>query len=627
MNTALAHRGPDDGSVDAYGPCVLGHRRLRVVDLETGGQPATNETGEVVCVFNGEIYGFGRVRRDLSAAGHVVNGTGDTAVIPHLYEEHGLAFPHHLDGMFAIALWDATRCRLVLVRDRVGKKPLLWTPLRNGGLAFASELKALLRLPELDRELDLSALDAYLALKYVPGPRTALRDVHKLAPGHMLVWENGAASIERWWRLDPEPEDLDEAEWLDRVRSTIRSAVQRRLVADVPLGVLLSGGIDSSIVVAHMAEAASEPVRTFTVGFTDQRYDERRFAHAVASRFSTRHEELVVNLTVDELPRLAESFDEPLADEATLPLYLICKLARHHVTVALCGDGGDEAFAGYERYVALGLANRLAVVPGAASLGARLLHAVQGASGEPRTSFARATRLLEAASRPAELRYGAFLELFPPQLRTGLWSGDVLDAIGPPREPVALLGQGLGYGVAGLQRLDVETYLPSDLLLKADLASMAHSLELRSPFLDHEVLQLGLSLPDSLRTRGRVGKVALRSAYSSLLPQETLTGRKLGFGVPLARWFREDLRDFAHDVLLGPTATGRSLFRPGAVEKLLADHVAGRHDHSRRLWGLLMLELWQVSHLDGNDRASASRRAGPVASADAACPHAPASGS
>src|SRR6266540_4780741 len=356
MRAAIVHRGPDDGSTDAFGACVLGHQRLKIVDLETGYQPVANETGDVVCVFNGELYNLPELRDELG--GHEVRGTGDTPVLPHLYEEHGPSFVERLHGMLALALWDAPRNRLVLARDRLGKKPLLWTRLPDGTLAFASELKALLQLP-VERTLDLAAIDAYLALGYVPGERTGIAGVRRLPPGHLLVVEDGRERLERYWRLESHDETLSDDEWLERVRETVRAAVRRRLVADVPLGVLLSGGIDSSIVTALMAEAASDPVRTFTVGFDDAAYDERGWARLVAERYGTRHEEVVLDADVaGTLERLVRTFDEPLGDEAILPLYLICEAARTHVTVALTGDGGDEAFGGYERYAAMGLAAR-----------------------------------------------------------------------------------------------------------------------------------------------------------------------------------------------------------------------------------------------------------------------------
>src|SRR5919201_3818934 len=366
MRAAIVHRGPDDGSADAFGACVLGHQRLKIIDLETGFQPVSNEDGNISSVFNGEIYNFRELREELS--GHEVRGTGDTPVLPHLYEERGPAFVERLHGMFALALWDAPRNRLLLARDRLGKKPLLWTRLPDGTLAFASELKALLRLPELARDVDVEAVDAYLALQYVPGERTALRGVRKLPPGHLLVVEGDSERLERYWRAEPAEPSRTDDEWLERVRETVTAAVRRRLIADVPLGALLSGGIDSSIVVALMAQASSEPVRTFTVGFADDRYDERPYARAVAARWETEHAELAVEEDVAEtLPRLASTLDEPLGDEAAFPLFLICEQARAHVTVALTGDGGDESFAGYERYVAHELADR---VPGPAAAAA-----------------------------------------------------------------------------------------------------------------------------------------------------------------------------------------------------------------------------------------------------------------
>src|SRR5918994_3309360 len=433
MLDALRHRGPDDGASTPLGRCVLGHRRLRVIDLETGEQPVTDETGEVVAVFNGELYNFQALREELAAGGHQVPGTGDTPVIPHLYEEHGERFVERLHGMFALALWDGRRQKLVLARDRVGKKPLLWTRLADGTLAFASELKALALLPGVARKLDLAALDAFLALQYVPGPGTALRGVHKLPPGHVLVWERGTVTVERYWELEPVQAERSDEEWLELVRETVTAAVRRRLIADVPLGALLSGGIDSSVVVALMAEASSEPVRTFTIGFPDERYDERAYARAVAERYGTRHEELEVELDAEAvLPRLAWAFDEPLGDEAALPTLLISELAREHVTVALVGDGGDESFAGYERYVAHELAARVPRLPGVRALSSLV------ASRDPRSSARRAARFLEVAAAPANARYGRLMEVFPRELRQRLFTGEAQrahDYLGAPPQP------------------------------------------------------------------------------------------------------------------------------------------------------------------------------------------------
>jgi asparagine synthase (glutamine-hydrolysing) len=583
MRAALVHRGPDDGSTDAFGRCVLGHQRLKVLDLDTGYQPVANESGDIVAVFNGEAYNFAVLREELS--GHEIRGTGDTPILPHLYEESGPLFPARLDGMFALALWDATRQRLVLARDRLGKKPLLYTRLPDGTLAFASELKALLRLPGLTRVVDPAAVDAYLALQYVPGDGTALRGVQKVPPGHVLVVEGESERLEPYWELAPaEPSGGDE-EWLERVRTSVAEAVRKRLVADVPLGALLSGGIDSSVVVALMAQASAAPVRTFTVGFEDERYDERSYARAVADRYGTVHEELEIAEDVAAtVARLAAAYDEPLGDEAAFPTFLIAEQARRHVTVALAGDGGDEAFAGYERYVAHGLAQR---VPGAAArTGAAAVRLLPSARREPRSPLFRAARFLDVAATPPGERYARLMEVFPFELRRELW----LD----PRHANALWLRPSGDGIAALQALDVATYLPGDLLLKADLASMAHSLELRSPFLDHEVIALGLALPDDLKVHGREGKVALRRAFAHDLPPQVAKRGKTGFGVPLGRWFREDLKELAHDVL----ATDRGWFRPETIRRLLDEHDSGRADHGHRLWCLLMLELWVREHVE-----------------------------
>ena len=609
MNAALVHRGPDDGSVVALGSCALGHRRLSVIDLETGGQPVWSENGRIAAVMNGELYEFARLRKRLAARGHHLPGHGDTAVLPHLYEEHGAAFASELHGMFAVALWDADHQRLVLARDRVGKKPLLWAELPDGSLAFASEIKALLRLPALTRELDAPALDAYLALQYVPGTRTGLRGVHRLAPGHVLVWEDGVVRTEQYWSLPPATsEQLSDEEWIERVRGTVRAAVRRRLVADVPLGALLSGGLDSSVVVALMAEATVEPVRTFTIGVADDRYDERSPARAVALAFGTIHEEIVIEPDpVKLLSRLAGFLDEPLGDEAILPSLLVAEATRRHVTVALVGDGGDEAFAGYERYRAAAIADRLGRLPYLPSLGARGLRALPGGRREPRSTPYRIARLLEASAAPAGERYGSLVEVFPPALRAQLYTAEWHAEIGDVASTGTLLdGTRAGLdGSDGLQRLDIATYLPGDLLPKADLSSMAVSLETRSPLLDHEVLALGISLPPHLRASRHEGKIALRRAFASMLPAETVARRKTGFGVPLGTWFRGPLREAAGDLLLGERARQRGQLRLDAVERLLADHNSGRRDHGHRLWCLLVLELWQRTWVDGGAATAA----------------------
>ena len=597
MRARIRHRGPDQGSTDAFGACVLGHQRLQVIDPELGYQPVANERGDVVAVFNGELYNFPELRRELAGKGHDVRGRGDTPVLPHLYEEYGPRFVERLEGMFAVALWDAREGRLVLARDRLGKKPLVWTRLDDGTLAFASEVKALLALPHLRREPDLVALDAYLALQYVPGTRTGLRGIHRLPPASVLVAGDRGETVEHYWEPQIEHAQLADELWLERVRDTVTHAVRERLVADVPLGALLSGGIDSAVVVALMAEASSEPVRTFTVGFADERYDERSYARAVADRYGTRHEEIVLEPdAAATLPRLAEAFDEPLGDEAALPLYLICEAARREVTVGLVGDGGDESFAGYERYLAMALAERMPAP--VASAGARILRALPGARGERRSPLFRASRFLEAAAVPRAERYGQLMQVLTLGERADLWSGEAKSEIGVLASPGFLLGRAPAEGTTGLQLVDVRTYLPGDLLPKADIASMAHSLELRSPLLDRRVVELGLSLPDTLKWEGRTGKVALRRAFAALLPEEVAGRGKSGFGLPLARWFRGELQPLARELLLDERSRERGWFHPGALERLLSEHAAGRADHGHRLWTLVMLELWQRTHVE-----------------------------
>jgi asparagine synthase (glutamine-hydrolysing) len=578
MNAAIVHRGPDHGAVEPHGRCVLGYRRLSIIDLQTGDQPVANERGDVVAVFNGELYNFRELRRELEAAGHEIRGTGDSPLIPHAYERWGLSFAERLDGMFAIALWDGTRERLVLVRDRLGKKPLLYARLPDGSLAFASETKALLQLPSLPRELDLAQLDAYLALQYVP--RSGLRAVEKVPPASTVVVEGSAVRSERYWWPGAASRDssLTGVEAVARVREEVTAAVRRRLVADVPLGALLSGGIDSSVVVAAMAQAQAEPVRTFTVGFPDARYDERPHARAVAERYGTAHEELVLE-TAPELGRLAHVFDEPFGDEAALPLLHVCEATRRHVTVALVGDGGDEVFGGYERYAAHSLAGR--VPRTAAALLANGLELLPQARREPRSTLYRARRFLDVAAQPSGDRYARLVEVFPLELRRRLWTNEALAQATSSLLPAA----------EDLRLVDVESYLPGDLLPKSDLASMAVSLELRSPFLDHRLVELGLALPRELAA----GKAALKQAFAADLPPAVAERRKTGFGVPLGRWFREELRATAEDLLLGGD---RGLFRRHELERLLREHQHGGADHGHRLWCLCMLELWQRTYVD-----------------------------
>ena len=574
-----------------------------MIDLATGDQPVANEDGSVVAVFNGELYNFRDLRRGLEQQGHRLGGTGDTPTIPHLYEQYGDRFVDHIDGMFALAVWDARRERLLLARDRFGKKPLLWTQLPDGSVAFASELKALLGFPGVRRAVNLERLDAYLSLGYVPGAESAIEGIHRLAPGHLLVAERGTVRTECYWHLTSRPQEpRDDAEWLEAIREGVRTSVRKRLISDVPLGALLSGGIDSSIVVAIMAEESAEPVRTFSVGFEDRRYDERQYARLVAERYGTIHEELLLDPDAAALlPRLVEAYDEPFGDTSALPTFLICEHTRRFVTVALAGDGGDEIFGGYERYRAHGLAERLDHVPHAlTAAAARALRLIPSARTVPRSAAYRAARFLDTAGLEPGERYGQLMEMLPRDARYDLWTTEARAAIGAIRTAGELLGPPRAPGIAGLQLIDVERYLPDDLLYKADIASMANSLELRAPFLDYQLAELALGLPDHLKLQGSTGKVALRQAFAADLPPEILDRGKAGFGVPVSQWFREDLRAMAADVLLDPSTGRRGQFDPASVERLLTTHTSGRVDHGEAIWGLLMLELWQRRYVDAD---------------------------
>ena len=603
MLDAIRHRGPDDGASTPLGACVLGHRRLRVIDLETGEQPVTDESGEIVAVFNGEIYNFQALRQELAANGHQVRGTGDTPIIPHLYEEHGERFVERMHGMFALALWDGRNQRLVLARDRVGKKPLLWTRLADGTLAFASELKALLRLPGVSRELDLAALDALLALQYVPGPGTALRGVHKLQPGHVLVADADGERIERYWA----PRRARGASALggrvararprDGAGVRAQAARRRRPARRAPVGRdrlehrrLADGAAAARAGADLLGRLRGRPLRRAR-GRAARRGALRHGARGGAARAGRGGAAAAARRRLRRaVRRLLRPADVPrLGGRAAR-----ASPSRWSETAATRPSAGTSA----TRRTRSPRDSTARCPPASSAPGARSLRALPTGRSELRSPVVRAARFLDAAGADSTERYGRLMEIFPASLRRSLWTEDALAQIGSPPSAGRLLGPPSAPGITGLQLLDIATYLPGDLLYKADIASMACSLELRAPFLDHEVIELGLALPDSLKSRGKRGKVALRRAFAADLPPEILGLGKRGFGVPVAQWFRTDLRELAGDVLLGERASSRGLFRRAAVETLLTDHVAGRADNGARLWSLVMLELWQQEYVD-----------------------------
>jgi asparagine synthase (glutamine-hydrolysing) len=600
MCAAQEHRGPDQRGLHVADGVGLGIQRLRIIDLATGDQPVTNEDGSVTVVLNGEIYNYAELRRELARRGHRLATRGDTEVIAHLYEELGVECLKRLHGMFAFALWDSRRRRLLLARDRVGKKPLFYN-LRGGALSFASELPALLRDPEVPREISPEALDAYLAFGYVPAPRSIFREVAKLPPAHRLVYEDGTATIERYWQLDyaAKRRFASERELHEEIRASLRTAVGRRMVADVPVGAFLSGGIDSSAVVAAMAEQSSQPVKTFSIGFADERFDELPRARLVAERFATEHHELVVEPdAVEMLPKLARHYGEPFGDHSALPCFYLAQLAREHVTVALNGDGGDESFAGYQRYSSNMLAARFEALPAGLRKGLVAAAGLLPAEADPSAPVSRLRRFAGRLGGDRQGRYLAQVCVFGAAERAALYTPQLAAQIAPSAAEQALLGpwrEASGHELLDqLLEVDATVYLPGDLLTKIDIATMAFSLEARSPLLDHELMELAASLPVGQKARGAQRKIALRESLHGWLPEPILDGPKRGFELPVDRWLRGDLAHFAREVLLDRESVGRGWLRRDAVESLLDRHLAGE-DHGRRLWALLTLELWAHS--------------------------------
>jgi asparagine synthase (glutamine-hydrolysing) len=597
MSSKLVHRGPDSDGTFVDGPVALAARRLAIIDLETGDQPIANEDETVRVVQNGELYNYRELRAELERAGHRFRTHGDTEVLVHLYEEEGPAFARRLRGMFAVALWDAKPRRLVLARDRFGIKPLYYRAAADG-LEFASELRSLPR-----GEIDLDALEAFLAFNSIPAPLTIFRDARKLPPGHVLVWEGGEVSIERYARPAPVPVDQlrsdDEAELIEELRARLRDSVRAHLIADVPVGVLLSGGIDSSALAALAAQETSEPVRTFSIGFEERSFDELSDARLVAERYGTQHRELVLRPDAALLlPALADAFDEPFADSSALPTYLVSQLAAQDVKVALSGEGGDELFGGYYTYVADLLAERTG---GLAALARPLVERLPTSTARASFDY-KAKRFTRGAHLPALERHHAWKEIFSPEARVELTGRrHAVDPTDLYRERFAETeGAEL---LARLQDVDLGIYLVDDLLVKTDRASMAHSLEARVPYLDSAVAAFAQALPRRHRVSGLRKKVLLRKAVAPLLPQRIARGKKRGFSIPAAAWLRGELEPFARDTLNAETLHRQGFFRPEAVRKLVDGHVAGEEDLSRQLWGLLAFTLWHEHHVEREPQA------------------------
>ncbi|MDA1214992.1 MAG: asparagine synthase (glutamine-hydrolyzing) [Planctomycetota bacterium] len=621
MQSVLVHRGPDDDGAyfsktsNGQPGAALGFRRLSIIDLESGHQPLANEDETVWIVFNGEIYNYRELRPDLEARGHRFRTHSDTETIVHLYEEYGVDCLKHLRGMFAFAIWDDRKKILFLARDRLGKKPLVYRQ-ESERLAFASELKSLLQIPGAGRTLDPVALDRYLMYQYVPYPDCILQGYQKLPPAHYAVYDNGKMTVERYWTppydssahstLEVKIPDANasEHEWRKALRETVTEAVRLRMRSDVPLGAFLSGGIDSTIIAGLMQQLSAEPIHTFTIGFPVAQFDERSYAREAAEHLGTIHHETIVEpKALDILPKLIWHYDEPFADSSAIPMMYLAQTTREHVTVALSGDGGDELFAGYERYRAIQLSQYFDVLPQALrSLLFKQIWKMIPASVQQKSSRRRLKRFVQGLGDASIHRYGRWISVFDEDQRETLLSSDFKASI-RNADPFDFLENAYDMCrktdfVTQTTCADVHTYLPGDILTKVDIASMAYSLECRCPLLDQQVAELAARIPLSLKMRGSQQKKILIDTFAEFIPPRLRKRRKMGFGVPLDHWFRNELKEMLRDTLLSTKALQRGYFNPQAVEKLVEDHLASRVDHSNRLWLLLCFELWQQMFLD-----------------------------
>jgi asparagine synthase (glutamine-hydrolysing) len=614
MTSVLRHRGPDEAGThveagnfrdpSARSPGVaFGFRRLSIIDLEHAHQPLSNEDGTVWVVFNGEIYNYVALRARLEGTGHRFQTQGDGEVIVHLYEELGVDCFSHFNGMFAIAIWDSRDRRLVIARDRLGKKPLVYRH-EEDRLLFASEIKSLLQVPGVSREIDPVALDHYLTYQYVPHPRTIFRGIRKLPPGHYGVYDAGRLAIEPYWRPDFNAVwSGTEREGVEALRATLRSAVELRMRSDVPLGAFLSGGVDSSLIVAIMQSLTATPIRTFSIGFPVREYDETSYARQVSRHLGTDHHEFQVTPDgLEILPQLVWHYDEPFADSSAIPTWYVAQLTRRHVTVALSGDGGDELFAGYPRYRAVALGSGLdRWWPLRKLLGARWWQAMP-CSARQKSKLRQFKRFSEGLRLSAGQRYLDWISTFNAPRRAMLYT-DAFQAQLTDSDPYRFLEAALSRvdrrdRITAISLADLQTYLPCDLMTKVDIASMAHALECRQPFLDYRLVELAASFPVAWKYRRGRGKRMLRRAFGDLLPAAIWNRGKMGFGVPLDHWFRHELKPMTHDLLLGDTARRRGLFRPRVVAELVRQHEQSEFDHAQRLWALLVLELWMRQWVD-----------------------------
>ncbi|MBN4079051.1 amidotransferase 1, exosortase A system-associated [Beggiatoa alba] len=607
MNDLLIHRGPDEGGIHIETGLGFGHRRLSIIDLSSGHQPLFNEDETVVVVYNGEIYNFQELSKELSAAGHQFKTQCDTEVIVHAWEQWGEACVERFRGMFAFSIWDRNTKTLFMARDRLGIKPLYYSFLSDGQFIFASELKSILAFPDLNRDMDSCAIEDYFAYGYIPEPRTILKNVHKLPPGHTLTLRHGAKEyqINEYWDVPFNQRNTDSVvdiqhELIDR----LREAVEIRMVADVPLGAFLSGGVDSSAIVALMAELNGQPVNTCSISFGDPKFNEVKFADIVAKQYGTNHYvEQVESDDFDLIDMLAGLYDEPYADSSAIPTYRVCGLARKRVTVAISGDGGDENFAGYRRYLHHRYEDKMRSI-----LPLSIRRPLFGSLGKlyPKADWApkifRAKSTFQALSRDSVEGYFHGVSIFDDNLRSQIFSKNFRTQLGGYQAIEVLRYHAARAptddSVSLVQYLDMKTYLVGDILTKVDRASMAHGLEVRVPLLDHKFVEWTSGLPTNLKLRGQEGKWIFKKALQPYLSNEILYRRKMGFAVPLAAWFRGPLRERVRTAILGPTLQDSGLFNHNVLQKILDKHLSGQRDYSAPLWSLLMFESFLRNVLD-----------------------------
>jgi asparagine synthase (glutamine-hydrolysing) len=604
MCDLIAHRGPDADGVWTDGAVGLGHLRLAIIDLSPAGrQPMSTVDDDLTITFNGEIYNFLELRSQLEKRGHVFRSRSDTEVMLAAYREWGVECLQRFRGMFAFALWDARQRTLFLARDRVGKKPLHYWMDRSG-IAFASEPKAFLGDRTFEAQPNLEALSAYLNYQYVPSPASAFTGVHKLPPAHYMLVRDGRVSIERYWKLSyRQKRALSEDEACEELLARLREAVRLRLISDVPLGAFLSGGIDSSAVVALMAGLSDAPVKTFSIGFDEKEFDELPYARLIAERYGTEHHEFIVRPNATEIfPQLVWHYNEPYADPSAIPTYYLSQLARRHVTVALNGDAGDENFAGYRRYIIPESAARFDRLPSALRRALGQMARVTPAPHRGDSLLYRGRQWLRRLSNSPEERYCRRMMTFEPDLKAEICTREFLDASGDGSVAPYLLkafdSSDADAFVDAVLDVDVTYYLSDCLLVKVDIATMAHALEGRSPMLDHEFMEFAASLPADFKLRDRQTKYIFKRAVRNLVPAEIIDRPKQGFSVPLDQWFRKDLREMSADMLLDGRLAQRGYFKPGAVRRLLEEHWRGTVSRHNHLWTLLMLESWHRMFVD-----------------------------